>query len=52
MICEYQHKYLSDELDDKLQKFYIDKIGYHCPFVTWSFMLERRFHLGMWIVNK
>lgn len=47
-ICELTHK-LPDNYDERLQvKIFIRFIGYHCPFATWSSMMNEKFNLDIW----
>lgn len=49
-ICDLTHK-LPYSYEERLQeKIFIRFIGYHCPFATWSYRIDRmtKFTLGIW----
>ena len=51
LICELIH-HLPYKYEVKLQKWFIDIIGYHCPFATWSFNICDKYNLNLWKPNK
>ena len=47
-ICDLQHIILTDKQDDRLQLWFIDIIGYHCPMVVWSYNINEKYNLNIW----
>ena len=46
-VCELTH-YLSEKHEDKLQQWFIDIIGYSCPFALWSFHINEKYGFNIW----
>lgn len=49
-LCELTHK-LPYKQEEELQEWFIDVIGYHCPFATWAFKIDEKYEINMWLVN-
>ena len=47
-LCDLQHIVLTDAQDERLQGFFIEVIGYHCPLATWSDRIDDKYNLGVW----
>jgi len=45
--CDLMHT-LPDRQEERLQEWFIDIIGYHCPFAIWSVQISRRYNLNIW----
>jgi len=46
-ICELTH-YLSEKQEDRLQGFFVEVIGYSCPFALWSYNINEKYNLNIW----
>lgn len=46
-ICDLTHK-LSDKKEEELQEWFIEIIGYHCPFAIWSNGIDKKYNLNIW----
>jgi len=51
LICDLIHK-LPTKQEEKLQIWFIDIIGYHCPFATWAFVICDKYDLDLWLPNR
>ena len=50
-VCELTHL-LPEPYHDKVQKIFIDVIGYHCPFATWAFDIDEFYGSNRWHVKN
>jgi hypothetical protein len=47
-LCDLTHM-LPYRFDEFIQvEIFIRFIGYHCPFATWSAMMDEKYNLGIW----
>jgi len=46
-ICELTH-HLPEKQEDKLQGWFVEIIGYHCPFSIWSYKINEKYNLAIW----
>lgn len=51
-MCEIQHFILSDKQDERLNDWFIEIIGYHCPFTTWSYKINEKYKFNIWKEEK
>ena len=47
LICELMH-HLPAKQEKKIQNWFIDVIGYHCPFATWAFNICEKYNIDIW----
>lgn len=46
-ICGLMHK-LPNKQEERLQEWFTDIVGYHCPFALWSYRINQRYGLNIW----
>lgn len=46
-ICDLTHM-LPNKQEEILQVWFIDNIGYHCPFAVWSCRIDEKYECGIW----
>ena len=50
LVCKLMHR-LPNKYESRLQSWFIDIVGYHCPFATWAFKICDKYDLDLWRVS-
>jgi len=46
-LCDLTHR-LPDKKDEELHEWFIEIIGYSCPFAMWSYRINKKYNFNIW----